>query len=288
MKKHSQQRDQTRASAAKEKRPNSKPGGEKGASAETKEETAKHASVDPSSPTSSDWNTDTGMSRNMTPHHVWFKMYTPHVVPIRLADDSCIYSEGVGLVVFWPKDKDGKEMDPVEFHDVLHVPALRNNLLSQFHLTREKGFSVSIEGPTVDFIHSGKIRFSAHRAQGQTLSKVIVDLESCRGTEAPYVMLSRATSLSSILILRPFQKKKLTCALLQEAQLERARLSELFLHTLREFGDPDQSEQAGYKLNSLGDTPDPGRMIYNHLCLLFIGGTCTAVVRAQIDISKQL
>ena len=40
---------------------------EKGASAEIKEETAKHASIDPSSPTSSDWNTNTGASRNMTP-----------------------------------------------------------------------------------------------------------------------------------------------------------------------------------------------------------------------------
>ena len=32
---------------------------------------------------------------------------------------------------------------------------------------------------------------TAHRAQGQTLSNVIVDLQSCRGTEAPYVMISQ-------------------------------------------------------------------------------------------------
>lgn len=108
-KKHSQQRDQTQASAVKKKKSNSKPGSKKGASAEVKEETARHASVDLSSPMSSDWNTDTGMPCNMTPHHVWFKMYTPHVVPIRLADDSCIYLEGVRLVVFWPKDKNGKD-----------------------------------------------------------------------------------------------------------------------------------------------------------------------------------
>jgi hypothetical protein len=88
-------------------------------------------------------------------------MYTPHVVPIRLADDSRIYSEGLGLVVFWLKDKDGKEMDPIEFHDVLHVPALRNNLLSPFHLTHEKGYGIRIEGPIVDFIHSDKIWLSA-------------------------------------------------------------------------------------------------------------------------------
>ncbi|KAF8572986.1 hypothetical protein K439DRAFT_1643307 [Ramaria rubella] len=51
-------------------------------------------------------------------------MYAPHVVPIHLADDSVIYSAGIGLVVFRPIGRDGKEMDPVEFHDVLHVPAL--------------------------------------------------------------------------------------------------------------------------------------------------------------------
>jgi hypothetical protein len=83
-KKHSQQRDRTRASAVKGKRPNSKSSGElkeRGTSAEMKEESASLISVDPSSPTSSDWNTDTGASPNMTPHRVWFKMYTPHIVP---------------------------------------------------------------------------------------------------------------------------------------------------------------------------------------------------------------
>ena len=32
---------------------------------------------------------------------------------------------------------------------------------------------------------------TAHRSQGQTLSQAIIDLESCKGTEAPYVMISR-------------------------------------------------------------------------------------------------
>ena len=42
---------------------------------------------------------------------------------------------------------------------------------------------------------------TAHKAQGQTLNKVIVDLESCRGTESPYVMVSHVTSLNGLLIL---------------------------------------------------------------------------------------
>ncbi|KAI0731007.1 hypothetical protein C8Q76DRAFT_717157 [Earliella scabrosa] len=40
-------------------------------------------------------------------------------------------------------------------------------------------------------------------------SRVVVDLESCAGTESPYVMLSRATSLEGVIILRPFAKSKI-------------------------------------------------------------------------------
>ena len=42
---------------------------------------------------------------------------------------------------------------------------------------------------------------TAHHAQGQMMDCVIVDLQSCRGTEAPYVMISRACSLEGLLIL---------------------------------------------------------------------------------------
>jgi hypothetical protein len=48
---------------------------------------------------------------------------------------------------------------------------------------------------------------TAHKSQGQSLEKVIVDLESCRGTEAPYVMVSRATSLDGLLVYRAFDKQ---------------------------------------------------------------------------------
>lgn len=43
---------------------------------------------------------------------------------------------------------------------------------------------------------------TAHKAQGQTLEKVVVDLECCRGTESPYVMISRVTSLNGLLLLQ--------------------------------------------------------------------------------------
>lgn len=69
----------------------------------------------------------------------------------------------------------------------------------------------------------------AHWAQGQSMEKVIVDLQSCRGTKSPYVMVSRATSLDGLLILCPFQQKKITCALSQDACAEKNRLYQLSL-----------------------------------------------------------
>ncbi|KAF9263873.1 hypothetical protein L218DRAFT_815964, partial [Marasmius fiardii PR-910] len=73
---------------------------------------------------------DTGAFSHMTPHRNWFILYMPYVVPICLADDCVIHSEGVGTIVFRPDSGDWE----VHFHDVLYVPMLRNNLLSPFHL----------------------------------------------------------------------------------------------------------------------------------------------------------
>jgi ATP-dependent exoDNAse (exonuclease V) alpha subunit len=42
---------------------------------------------------------------------------------------------------------------------------------------------------------------TAHKAQGQSLMHIIIDLNNCSGTKVPYVMISRATSLEGILIL---------------------------------------------------------------------------------------
>ena len=42
------------------------------------------------------WITDTGATSHMTPHKTWIRNYTPYKVPIRLADNCVIYSEGGG------------------------------------------------------------------------------------------------------------------------------------------------------------------------------------------------
>ncbi|KAK0229871.1 hypothetical protein EDD85DRAFT_755968, partial [Armillaria nabsnona] len=47
--------------------------------------------------------------------------------------------------------------------------------------------------------------YTAYKVQGQTLLTAIIDLNNCRGTETPYVMISRVRSLEGLLILRPFK-----------------------------------------------------------------------------------
>src|SRR5579859_2760481 len=93
----------------------------------------------------------------MTPHRHWFCCYSPHVVPVRLADGSIIWSAGIGSVGFQPN---GVDMRSVVFHDVLHVPDLGSNLLSLFHLTRAKGYTISIEGSKVLFHHQSQLLFT--------------------------------------------------------------------------------------------------------------------------------
>jgi hypothetical protein len=96
---------------------------------------------------------------------------------------------------------------------------------------------------------------TAHRAQGQSMERVIIDLESCQGMEAPYVMASRATSLDGLLILRPFQQKRITCALSQDARTEKSRLHQLSLETMVKFGDTDKSKQAQLALSRSQNCP---------------------------------
>ncbi|KAG1860008.1 hypothetical protein C8R48DRAFT_575209, partial [Suillus tomentosus] len=72
---------------------------------------------------------------------------------------------------------------------------------------------------------------TTHKAQGQTLQRVIVDLEGCTGTEAPYVMLSRVTSLEGLLVLRPFAQKKISCRRSEDGRFEDKRQQILALQT---------------------------------------------------------
>ena len=50
---------------------------------------------------------------------------------------------------------------------------------------------------------------TVHKAQGQTMACVIVDLMGCVGMELPYVMVSRATLLDGLIVLRDFDAKQI-------------------------------------------------------------------------------
>ena len=106
------------------------------------------------------WNADTGATSHMTPHKNWIRNYRPYRVPVKLADHRIIYSEGVGSVLFRPI-KNGNTYRDVEFTRVLHVPALRNNLLSVLYLTKYKGIDVHISSITMDFYDQKSWLFSA-------------------------------------------------------------------------------------------------------------------------------
>jgi hypothetical protein len=96
------------------------------------------------------WLADTGATSHMTPHRAWMCNYTPHIIPIKLADHTIIYSAGMGSVVIHPVIK-GQEARPVEPTRVLHVPQLRNNLLACLYLTKRKGIRLEVDDSTMFF-----------------------------------------------------------------------------------------------------------------------------------------
>ena len=125
------------------------------------------STYDPSNPSNPlqsdadfDWNADTGATSHMTPHRHWLRNYSKVCIPIKLADHTIVYAVGVGSVRFVPQIN-GKESRSVEWTRVLHVPQLRNNLLSVLYLTCHKGFEVHINSKCMNFKQNGTILFSA-------------------------------------------------------------------------------------------------------------------------------
>ena len=113
-----------------------------------------------------DWNADTGATSHMT--H-WLHNYAPKRVPIKLADNKTVYSAGEGIVYFNPII-DGKAARTFGFTRVLHVPDLRNNLLSVLFLTQQKGFTITIDSSKMSFKHpDGIIWFTATISDGPLL-----------------------------------------------------------------------------------------------------------------------
>jgi hypothetical protein len=103
------------------------------------------------------WITDTGATSHMSPRCSWFTKLEPCTIPIRVANNHVVYSEGVGSVVLEPADK---SLHPVLLSRVLYVPALQNNRLSVLHLVANHRFCIEIEGKEVVFLQNGKHCFT--------------------------------------------------------------------------------------------------------------------------------
>jgi hypothetical protein len=104
------------------------------------------------------WIADSGATSHMSTQRHWFKTLKPHVVPICVANDAIVYSEGIGSIVMEPTDN---LLGLLLLTSVLYVPALQNNLLSVLHLVLNHRFRVEIEGLGMFFLRNGQPTFTA-------------------------------------------------------------------------------------------------------------------------------
>ena len=77
---------------------------------------------------------------------------------------------------------------------------------------------------------------TVHKAQGQTLDLVVIDLAGCAGTEPPHVVWPRARSLGSLTVLRDFDKRQITQRRSEDLRTEFARLLLLKWKTIANYG----------------------------------------------------
>ena len=87
-----------------------------------------------------------------------------------------------------------------------------------------------------------------HKAQGQTMACVIVDLMGCVGTEPPYMMVSRATSLDGLIVLQDFDTKQIAKRRSEDMRREFAHLTLLKWRTIVQYGTEGEVVEAKVEL----------------------------------------
>ena len=123
--------------------------------------------------------------------------------------------------------------DTVEMNPITHPASGKSCKMRRFQIPLTPGFAMT-----------------AHKAQGLTLPRVVIDFVSCKGTESPYVMASRCTSLDGLLIMRPFPISKISCHRSQEARDEFNRLQVMRLQTTATYGTPEEQASAREHLSN--------------------------------------
>jgi Helitron helicase-like domain at N-terminus/PIF1-like helicase len=125
---------------------------------------------------------------------------------------------GAGLI----SDELGKDIVPI-------MPTS-----SSFRYTGNKGEKYSISRSQFPLLPA--YSFTDYKSQGRTLPLVLLDLTECRSLQSLYVMLSRATTLRNLAIVRWFSPSKIfDQRLSEECRNEFRRLHQLHLTTLAEF-----------------------------------------------------
>lgn len=101
---------------------------------------------------------------------------------------------------------------------------------------------------------------TAYKAQGKTFDGIVINLVDCQGTESPYVMVSRATTLEGLAIVSPFAKERICCRTSEDLRKESLRLDMLALRTMIEHGTSDEVDRAKVALEARysidADEPD--------------------------------
>ena len=128
----------------------------------------------------------------MTSHKEWIVDYIPLRLPIRLSDDSVVYSAGVGKVWFEPL-LSGYPAPLICLSRVLHVQKLKSNLLSVTYLSTKQQVKVSFIDSRVMFEKNGGLimeaSINAHKIGkliGRTLPAISVPHQAYAATLYPH------------------------------------------------------------------------------------------------------
>ena len=93
-------------------------------------------------------------------------------------------------------------------------PIMLESMYITYRGSRRDSLGISFKRMQIPLIPA--FAMTAHKLQGQTLNKAIIDLDLCHGPEAPYVMVSHVRSINDLLILQPFDFNKVRCHLSQD------------------------------------------------------------------------
>ena len=85
---------------------------------------------------------------------------------------------------------------------------------------------------------------TVHKAQGQTMACMIMDLMGCVGMEPPYVMVSRAMLLDGLIVLRDFDVKQITKQQSEDMRREFACLTLLKWRMIVQYGTEGEVVEA--------------------------------------------